>query len=197
MIQCEGQMNLMDLLTPVACKEPPMLLSEGQMVYKVVRGDVYERIVEKRTWTCGDNNRGYDLDEGITWNTQIGKVVFADREPAEQVANRYLAENEHILASDIKATEVVAYRYEYMGREIICFYSVLEDENVYFKYGSMYGHIGKKAEIKKFEEDRRQCMELNGGYAVLENYHPQYKNMYKCNQDSWLYGEARYGYIDY
>ncbi len=38
MIQCEGQMSLMDLLTPVATdNEPPRLLSVGQTVYKVVR----------------------------------------------------------------------------------------------------------------------------------------------------------------
>ena len=40
--ECEGQMSLkdlMDLIAPVVVdNEPPILLSEGQTIYKVVRG---------------------------------------------------------------------------------------------------------------------------------------------------------------
>ena len=153
MNQCEGQISLMDLLAPVATdNEPPRLLSAGQTVYKVVRGDVEECIVGERTWACGVNNRGYDLDKGVTWNTHIDEVVFTEREPAERMAEQYLLEHEHILGKDIRATRIVAYRYMYFDREVINFYAVLDNGDVYFCYGSMYHHIGKKDEIKKFED---------------------------------------------
>lgn len=135
--------DLMDLIAPVVVdNEPPILLSEGQTVYKVVRGDVEECIAEGRTWVCGEDNRGYDLDKGMAWNTQIDKVVFTDLEAAKRVAERYLAEHEHVLGKDIRATEVVAYRYMYNGLEIVNFYAVLENGDVYFRYGGMYEHIG-------------------------------------------------------
>lgn len=37
MVQCAGQMSLMDLYAPlIAANEPPILLTEGQTLYKVV-----------------------------------------------------------------------------------------------------------------------------------------------------------------
>ncbi len=202
MIQCEGQLSLMDLLTPMpaADYEPPHLLREGQTVYKVVRGDVETHIVTGETWICGEGNRGYRLKRmggccDCTWNIQINQVVFTDRESAERVATRYLAENEHILASDIRATNVVAYQYEYNDRKITNFYSVLENGNVYYHYGSMYEHIGKENEIKKFEENRRGHIG-SYGYTELKEYHPKYANMYKCQKHgTWLYATARYEFI--
>ena len=200
MEQLEGQLSLTDIfqnfIRPTFNQQTPMLLHEGQTVYKAVRGDVETHIVQKRTWTCDVNNRGYDLDGDVTWNSQIDKIVFTTREPAERIARQYLAEHEHILAEDIKATEVVAYRYECYEREVIQAYAVLENGTYYFKYGGMYDHIGKKAEIKKFEEERQRCIEHNDTYAVLENYTPRYKNMYKCEHSSWLYATARYQYFN-
>ncbi len=143
MKQCEGQISLMDLITSTATKDVPLiLLAEGQTVYKVVRGDIETHIVTGKTWTCGGDNRGYDLDGDVTWNSQIGKIIFTSREPAERVAQEYLAEYEHILAENIRATGVIAYRYEYRGREIVQSYSILEDGTFYFKYGSSYEYAG-------------------------------------------------------
>lgn len=153
MIQCEGQISLMDLLTPAATdNEPPRLLSVGQTVYKVVRGEVEECIVGERTWACGTENRGYDLDKGVTWNTQINEVVFTEREPAHRMAAQYLLEHEHILGKDIRATRVVAYRYKYYDREVINFYAVLDNGDVYFRYGSLYQHIGKKMKSRSLRK---------------------------------------------
>lgn len=46
MVQCAGQMSLMDLYAPlIAANEPPILLTEGQTLYKVVRGDIEMDIV--------------------------------------------------------------------------------------------------------------------------------------------------------
>lgn len=82
MVQCAGQMSLMDLYAPlIAANEPPILLTEGQTLYKVVRGDIEMDIVTGETWTCGEGNRGYRLKRiggcwDCTWNVQINKVVF-------------------------------------------------------------------------------------------------------------------------
>ncbi len=197
MIQCEGQMNLMDLLAPETTpNEAPVMLTEGQKVYKVVRGDVYEHTVGGRTWNCGNNNRGYDLDYDTTWNTQIGRYVFTDRESADKVAAQYLEENlQHILEKDIRTTEVVAYRVCPNERDVIQWYAVLENGDIYFHYGSKYEHIGKKKEIKQFEENRKYYIGSDG-YTELQDYKPEFKNMYKCDKsDAWLYAEARYNII--
>ena len=197
MIQCEGQMNLMDLLVPETTpNEAPVMLTEGQKVYKVVRGDVYEHTVGGRTWNCGNNNRGYDLDYDTTWNTQIGRYVFTDRESADKVAAQYLEENlQHILGKDIRTTEVVAYRVWPNERDVIQWYAVLENGDIYFCYGSKYEHIGKKKEIKQFEENREYYISSDG-YTELQDYKPEFKNMYKCDKsDAWLYAEARYNII--
>jgi hypothetical protein len=201
MIQCEGQLSLMDLLSPIAAdNEPPRLLREGQMVYKVVRGDVETHMVTGETWTCGEGNRGYRLKRiggcwDSTWNLQINKTVFTDLEVAKRVAEQYLAENEHILAHDIRAIRVVAYRYKYNGRGITNFYAVLKDGNVYYRYGSMYEHIGKENEIKEFEKGRKKYIDFCG-YKELKDYQPEYANMYKCSKKgTWLYAAARYEFI--
>lgn len=200
MNQCDGQISLMDMMnffTQPDEKEPPVLLSEGQHVYKVVRGDIEEHIVTGETWTCGEGNRGYRLQRvggcyDCTWNTQIDdSVVFTDRMRAEHDAEKYLSENEHIIGENIKAKKVVAYRYIYNEREIINFYAALENGDVYFHYGSMYEHIGKSKEIDKFEEDRNKHIESDG-YMDLDCYKPEFANMYKCKHDSWIYAEARY-----
>lgn len=90
MIQCEGQLSLMDLLSLIAAdNEPPRLLREGQTVYKAVRGDVETHIVTGETWTCGEGNRGYRLKRmggcwDCTWNIQINKVVEQLEELTEE-----------------------------------------------------------------------------------------------------------------
>lgn len=201
MKQCEGQISLMDLITSTATKDVPLiLLAEGQTVYKVVRGDIETHIVTGETWICGGDNRGYRLKKAdgcwdCTWNTQINKVVFVNLEAARRVVEQYLAENEHILARDIHAIRVVAYRYEYNRRKITNFYSVLENGNVYYCYGSMYEHIGTEAEIKEFEKKRKKFTKYRG-YKELKGYQPEYANMYKCPKHGiWLYAAARYGFI--
>lgn len=202
MEQCYGQMSLMEFFMSIDHKnEPPILLSEGQTVYKVVRGDIETHIVTGETWECGGGNRGYRLKRidgcwDCTWNTQINQTVLTDLEAAKRVAELYLAKNEHILANDIHAIKVVAYSHKYNGSEIINFYATLKDGNVYYHYGSMYEHIGKKDEIKKFEEGRREYINSQE-YAELENYQPEYANMYKCTKGDkeWIYAAARYEFI--
>lgn len=110
------------------------------------------------------------------------------------MAEQYLLEHEHILGKDIRATRVVAYRYMYFDREVINFYAVLDNGDVYFRYGSMYHHIGKKDEIKEFEKARSKHIE-SSGYEELSDFQPEYKNMYKRKHKSWLYAEAGFEYF--
>lgn len=199
MIQCDGQINMFDFIkeSRVANQEIPILLRDGQTIYKVVRGDVETQVVNGKSWICSENNRGYRLKReygwDCTWNSQFGKVVFDDLETARAVADKYLSQNEHILGKDIRAVKVTAYRYERSdGYEIINFYAELENGDVYFNYGCMYEHIGKASEIKDFEEERQTNIRFPG-YEELEDYQPQYANMYKCHKrGSWLYAAARY-----
>lgn len=200
-----GQISLTDLfnfMSPqVKKEEPPILLHEGQKVYKVVRGDVEEHIVTgEKSWVCGENNRGYRLKRisgcwDVTWNRSIGVNVFTDLQEANVKAEKYIAENDCILAGNIKAKAVVAYRYLYDGREIIQYYAVLDDEAVYFHYASQYRHIGKKKEIIQFEKDREKNRKREE-YEEIEDYQPVFANMYKCKNDSWIYAEAKYQYLD-
>lgn len=85
--------------------EPPVLLVPGEIVYKVVLGDIEQFVVTPETWLCGRVNRGYRLKKencwDVTWNTQINKVVFTTPEPAMQVTNSNSAK---IGTSEIKVT---------------------------------------------------------------------------------------------
>lgn len=201
----EGQISLTDLfnfMSPqVKKEEPPILLHEGQRVYKVVRGDVEEHIVTGESWTCGESNRGYRLKRvggcwDCTWNSSIGLNVFTDLREAQEKAEQYIRDNDCIRAEDINAKDVVAYKYLYHGCEVINFYAVLDDNTVYYYYGSMYEHIGNKKEINRFEQDRNAREKNNVGYEEISNYQPVFANMYKCNHDTWIYAAARYKYIN-
>lgn len=199
----EGQISLTDLfnfMSPqVKKEEPPILLHEGQRVYKVVRGDVEEHIVTGESWICGENERGYRLKRvagcwDATWNRSVGVYVFTDLHEANAKAEQYISENDCILADNIIAKEVVAYKYFYDGREIISFYAILEDDTIYFHYGCIYEHIGKKEEISKFENKRNENLKQEG-YEEIQDYHAVFHNMYRCKDNEWIYAAARYQYF--
>ena len=198
-----GQISLTDLMDFFASQpkpeEPQIMLHEGQKVYKVVRGDVEEHIVTGESWICGENERGYRLKRvagcwDVTWNSSVGVYVFTDLQKANAKAEQYIAENDCILADNIIAKEVVAFRYLYDGRENISFYAILEDDTVYFHYGSTYEHIGKKDEISKFESERNKSVKREG-YEEIADYHAVFHNMYKCTDNEWIYAAARYQYF--
>lgn len=114
-----GQINMFDIINPAEeIKEPPILLSIGQTVYKVVRGDIGELYVyDEKSWICGDGNeRGYRLKEkgsgyDCAWNRSIGVDVFTDYTSAESTALSYINSHDVMLGAEIKASEVIAYRY--------------------------------------------------------------------------------------
>lgn len=73
-------------------QEAPMLLQKGDIVYQVLRADIYTWIVDGRTWSYETKNdgpgRGYDLidEEGLLhstcWNSSLGSGFFTDYEEA-------------------------------------------------------------------------------------------------------------------
>lgn len=198
---CDGQMNLFEWLHQQAMplqEESPILLHPGDKVYLVVRGDIEEHTVINRTWELAGGDRGYDLDSWQTWNSKIGRTTFTSYEDAEKAANEYIATNvsDVILAKDIKPVKVVAYSYAGYEDDVIDYYAILEDGNIYYRYGSLYEHIGTDIEIKKFEKDMADTIKNHKDIIILEDYNPIFKNMYKVdNKDNWLYAAARYQYF--
>ncbi len=197
---CDGQMNLFEWLHQQAMplqEESPILLHPGDKVYLVVRGDIEEHTVLDRTWELSGGDRGYDLDHDMTWNCRIGKTTFTDFKDAEKVANEYIAANDVILAKDIKTVKVVAYSHAGYEDDVINYYAILENGNIYYSYGCIYEHIGTDTEIKKFEVGMANDIKNHKDITILEDYKPTFKNMYKVDKkDNWLYAAARYQYFE-
>jgi hypothetical protein len=195
--QISGQINLFDIFKEEP-KESPVLLNPGQIVYLVVRGDIEPYKVSDRSWDIQGTNRGYDLfniesntHSNVTWNVNINKDTFTDKDSAELKANEYIFNNDCILAKDMYIKELVAYKHGYLGKEIYNWYAVLENNMIYYHYGGKYDHIGSTDEIKTFEEDNSKV-----DSTVVYDYIPHFKNMYKCDTDSnWLYADAHYQFF--
>ena len=157
-----------------------------------------EHIVTGETWTCGENDRGYRLKRlsgcwDVIWNSSIGLNAFTDLREANVKAQQYIEEHDCILAGDIYPQYVVAYRYLFNDREVINFYAIIDNDTVYFNYGSKYEHIGTMKEIELFEKDRNTNLKRHDGYEEMPDYQPVFANMYKCNgHDTWMYASARY-----
>lgn len=202
------QMSLFDYMdedksihiNPVEKKEPPILLKNGQHVYKLVKAEIYECVVdEEKSWICGTNDRGYRLRViggcwDCTWNKEIGINCFTTLAEAEKESNKKISEYVHIKKEQILPVRTVAYQYKHFENIYTNFYCVLPDGKIYSHFGSMYEHITSKTkeEIKKFEEQRRNHIK-SSDYKELSDFNPTFKTMYKCsNLSSWEYAEARY-----
>ncbi len=203
--ECEGQMTIADYLSG----EPEILLKAGEHVWKVVLGDIFEYEVEDWTYLCGKGDRGYGLIDiesstkdfhtySRAWNSSLGASDFKCREDAERLAAQNLKKCEHILAKNMNAERIVAYQVEYRGHDHVDWYAELGNGLIYYQYGSMYDHIGTEKEIENFE---RKLYENRGNISWnepvrLEDYQPNFKNMYKCKKENWLYAGAKYfGYM--
>lgn len=200
-----GQMSILDYLDqdmnihiPDTDNVPPILLKKGEVVYKVVRGDVESlQVYDEKPWICGGGKeRGYRLKSGLggydcCWNKSLGVSVFKSYNEALRVAEEYLNNNDCIRSSDIVPIVTVAYKYirSIDSKEMISFYSELENGLLYIKSFFEYEHICE------FDEDLimefyNEALEKK---AEAIEYNPTYKNMYKCkdNSDKWKYCEAR------
>lgn len=196
----EGQMNLFDILNQEhIISEPPILLSAGQELYVVVKGDVRKACVHnERSWLCGDNDRGYRLkyENGTydcAWNSVIGKEVFFIKNDAVRKAEEYLDTHEVIRAEDIKPLRTVAYQYirETDKRLMTAFYSELDNGMLYVKEFVTFHYMveadKKEKVIKKFmEQQTLECEDIKEA-----EYEPVFKNMYRIRQKyDWDYAEA-------
>ena len=192
--QISGQISLFDIFKNEP-EEAPILLNPGQLVYLVVRGDIEKYKVSSRTWNINGQNRGYDLFDinsvhhgNVTWNSKINVDTFYNFSDAELKANEYISKFDCILAKDIIPQKIVSYKHTYLGKEIYNWYAILNNDMVYFSYGSVYDHIGYKYEIKKFEQNIAKTNSI-----AVNDFVPEFKNMYKCSTDSnWIYAAANY-----
>lgn len=198
----DGQIDMLSYLKSLEPgTEPPVLLKEGQEVFLVVKGDVIPYTVLSETWTY-DGERGYRLQKksGIyncTWNKSIGLTCFKNYEPAHEAAEAYLKGKDIIMAENIKPIKTVAYSYirKCDNREMIAFYSELDNGMVYIKEFMTYHHIveaGKKGKaIKQFMD--QQEFKYNDVKQI--EYEPVFKNMYRIRQKyDWDYVEAEHSY---
>lgn len=200
----DGQISILDYIDkemniciPKSEDKPPILLNSGDIVYKVIRGDVEEYYVyDEKSWLCGEGERGYRLKQqggcyGCCWNNSIGSNVFIKYEDALKVANRYLENNECIRKEDIVPLKTVAFSYvrQLDNKELIAFYTELEDGYLYIKDFITYHHMCKKE--KSVINDFMAQIELNNATKV--EFTPIFKNMYpvKDKNDTWKYCEAR------
>lgn len=183
--------------------EPPKLLKEGQTVFLVVKGDVEQYIVLNETWICNNNNRGYRLQHpnyctyNCTWNEEIGKSCFIELDTARNVAEAYLNGKDVVMAETINSIKTVAYSYirKCDEREMIAFYSELDNGMLYMKEFFSYDYMVEKSKtkqaIKRFKDQREFA------YCDVKqiNYVPAFKNMYRIRQThNWDYAEARHSY---
>lgn len=196
----QGQLDIFSYMGKEE-KEPPILLSKGQIVYLVNKAEIEKCTVSGEMWTFGDNGRGYRLirENGlynVTTNEKLGWEAFTDYESAKSKADEYLKlHNKIIFAGDIKPVSTVAYAYirDCDNRKMTAFYCDLGDDMYYIKEFMTYHHIikGSKA-IKKFMEQQefKYCSPKE-----IKDFVPSFKNMYKCaEQSNWDYAECEYTY---
>lgn len=204
-----GQIDLWSFFNAISKQEknePPVLLKKGDHIYKVVKGDMKEFIVEHHSFVCGENmsNRGYDLKEcnatnchDTTWNNEIGKTVFSIHEEAKRKAEEYLKTHEVILATDMNILNMVAFSYMRTcdNREMVSFYCELDNGMLYMKefmtYASLHLKEHKKKAIKKFmeQDEFKYCNPRQIQYI------PELKNMYRIKvKYDWDYSEASHSY---
>lgn len=204
-----GQIDLWSLFNTIAPQEknePTILLKEGSHIYKVVKGDVREFVVEHHSFICGESkdNRGYFLTginnvncHDTVWNSDIGKTVFFNKEKAEKKAEEYLKSHDVVLATDMNILNTVAFSYIRAcdERKMIAFYCELDNGMLYMKefmtYASLHLKEHKEKAIKKFKEQDE-----------FKHYNPQQiqcvpklKNMYRIKTKyDWDYSEASHSY---
>ena len=195
----KGQISMFDL----DCMKPPIvdspvLLQSGQTVYRVIKGDIEKCTILSESWNLENGNRGYRLSiesggYGCTWNDRVGVDIFAEYGPAKELTEAFLSTHEVIMAENIKPIRTVAYSYvrECDQRTMTAFYSELDNGMVYVKEFMTYHHIfkDKNKAIKDFM--KQQEFEYCNPRQI--EYEPKFKNMYRCKNSDWDYGEARYG----
>lgn len=198
---CDGQMNLMDFLQEE--REEKLqneIIKNGEIVFRVLKGDVLSLQCES-SYSIGESEEetGYrmrNLENGggdTVTSLQIGNTVFFSRENAQIEAEEFLDTHDVILAKDMEPAETFAWYYirNVDGRKMTAFYTILSNGCLYVKGFMTYEHLffpenATKA-LKKFIKEN-----IKGDLNKIDGYNPQLKNMYRCKNSDWDYGESRY-----
>lgn len=199
----DGQISIFDILSSAdrdVITVPPILLTEGEVVYKVIKGDVEKyKVTNEKSWLIGTNNRRYRLIDNMgqyndTTNISLGVDCFKDKYSAEKAASQYINSHDVICAEDIHPVRVIAYTYvcEIDKHTMTSFYADLGNGMLYMKYFTQYHHMEKNTpkNIKQF----MQQPELSKPGVHKMEFIPKFKNMYRCKGagKTWIYAEARY-----
>ena len=207
---------------PTKPKTAPIVYHEGDIIYQVLRAEVIKWQVCSRTWeydTTDGKGRGYDIKgvddpwrNGCVWNSSTN--FYRTQKEAENEAAKMLniildVETTDglpgiILAKDMVVKTVVCYSHvtkafykDGRPKTIYDWYAILENGYIYLCSGSKYSHISTNIEkgIKEFEHDIEQLRKANIELKKVNNYKPQFLNMYKIGKhekDGWSYAQAEY-----
>ena len=199
----DGQISIFDIISSEDREEnhvPQIMLKEGDVVYKVLKGNVCQyTVTEEKSWIFGTDNRGYRLVDkdgiyNVTSNSKLGVDCFRLESDARQIAEQYLDTHDVICAKDIQHGDVIAYSYirDLDGREMTAFYTDIGNGLLYMKEFMSYHYIVENTpkNIRHFME--QQEFSRPGVHKV--NFTPSFKNMYRSKEpgDSWIYAEAGY-----
>lgn len=208
-----GQISLFDMAgflgwEPEKKPEPPTLLTAGQLVWLVKKGDVTEWTFTGENWICGDDGeeRGYRLKGecyNCIWNKDIERRAFLEKSQADQRAETYLLTHQVIRKEEIQPIEVKAWSYirGVDERRMITFYAILPDGKVYIKEFMTFHHIIDYGSVEKARKalEKRFMKQREFEYAeIVEVENPldvcSFKNMYPCRKEvDWDYAESEYG----
>lgn len=92
----DGQISIFDILSFEDREEshvPQIMLKEGEVVYKVLKGDVCQyAVTEENSWIFGTDNRGYRLVDkngiyNVTSSGKLGVDCFQSESDARQIAD--------------------------------------------------------------------------------------------------------------
>lgn len=200
--EIKGQLSLFDIFMPQVDDTPEILLTPGQTIYTVKKGDVFKWEVTPYNWIyqMGTKNRGYDLWNGaghnVINNDDIGTSAFNTEEEARTIADKYLKEHDVIRAEDIYFDKISAYHYirELDGYEMISFCAELPNGLLYKKNYGTFVHIVKNTPKEQKIPGTITFFAKQGKSEVM-NFIPKPQNMYKCSErTNWLYTEADCSY---
>lgn len=192
-------MSIEDYLKENESERIERMLNPGQVVYEIYKGEVKEHVVLHEKWyvehleTYGNRTK-IDGHYGVVFDSDVGVKVFLERKKAEELTEKYLQSHNVIRSEDIHPIKTVAYSFynELLERDIVAFYSELDNGMLYVKEFMTYEHLmlekHKKKAIKQFMEQD----EFRRNDPKLIEYDPKFKNMYRINilKYDWDYAEA-------
>lgn len=203
----EGQISIFDWLAEAdEKKEDPTMLSPGQKVWMVIKGDIQEyKVTDEAPWNyTGRLVYRLQQDNGLYWTlpvNELGSIFFLDCDAAQKKANEYFnVHTDVIFAHQIKPVETKVYSYirDCDGRELFSYYAILPDGKVYVKKFMEYEHIVAFNSVENARESMKTDFFRQQAFQYAspqeKDIVPTFKNMYRCKNDSgWLYATAWYG----